>query len=54
MTSENFTYRTGGDLRILLRRRVGVGGYGDVHEVLSTNVYSLMSSFMKFPHKRSA
>jgi hypothetical protein len=30
---EDFSYTTGGHHGLLHKRRVGVGGYGDVHEV---------------------
>ena len=37
MTSsrEEFDYTTGGDSRVMHKRKIGAGGYGDVHEVQS-------------------
>jgi hypothetical protein len=30
---EDFDYTTGGDSRVMHKRKIGAGGYGDVHEV---------------------
>lgn len=34
MASSNFSYTTGGDITLLHKRKIGGGGFGQVHEVL--------------------
>jgi hypothetical protein len=40
MRSTDFAYTTGGDQRLLHKRQIGAGAFGDVHEV--TPVYSIL------------